>query len=146
MYGHYFRNIDDKKRVVLPSTFKKILGNTFYATIGPDNVLELRDKSSFSIWRDKLLSPNMLNVNARKFARILLGNTIEVLLDKQNRMLVPESFITITNLTKEVAFVGVGNKVELWPKEAFSNFQTKLTGKDTLENLAKKLIEDGIEI
>ena len=146
MYGHFFRTIDDKKRVVVPNAFKSVLGSSFFATIGPDNVLELRDKKSFLIWKDKLLAPNMLNANARKFARIILGNTIEVDLDKQSRMLVPKPFLSLAALTKEIAFVGVGNKVEVWPKTTFVDFQNESRGKDTLDQLAKKLIADGVEI
>jgi len=60
-----------------------------------------------------LLNANTLNKNARSFARILLGNTIEVDLDKQGRLKFPEELAVQLGVTKEITFVGVGNKVEI---------------------------------
>ena len=146
MFGHYFRNLDEKNRVMVPAKHRELLGKVFYVTLGPDKVLELRDQSSFNVWKDKLLSTNMLNSNARKFARVLLGNTVELQMDKQGRVNLPDTFLANANITKEVAFVGVGNKVEIWPKEAFDNFQNEFDGNESLDDLATKLLKDGVEL
>ena len=146
MYGNYNRTLDDKKRVMIPSKLRDPLGDIFYITLGPDNVLELRDESSFKVWRDKLLSTNMLSKDARMFARVLLGNTQEAKLDKQGRVNLPEQFLLRTGITKEVTFVGVGNKVEIWPTESFDNFQKQFEGEGTIDDLADKLQKDGVEI
>lgn len=146
MFGHYFRKLDNKSRVIIPAKLKEELGKFFYATIGLDNVLELRDKKSFDIWKEKLLSANTLNANARKFARMLLGRTIEVELDNQNRMSISQEFMIATNLTSEVAFVGVGNKVELWSKANFESFTQEMEQEGTLDDLANKLLKDGVEL
>lgn len=113
MIGHYVRNLDEKNRVMVPTKFRDELGSDFYITVGPDNILELRDSKSFEAFAGKLQEVNYLNKNARLFARKLLGQSHEVNLDKQGRMSVPETLFTLTGLTKEVVFVGVGNKVEL---------------------------------
>lgn len=113
MFGNYFRTLDDKNRVIVPAKLRDLLGNVCFITLGPDKVLELRDSNSFNAYREKLTSPNMLNANARQFARILLGNTFEVELDKAGRIALTEDTLNRAGLTKEVVFVGVGNKVEL---------------------------------
>lgn len=146
MFGHYFRNLDEKKRVMIPAKFRDELGEVFYITLGPDNVLEVRDEKSFNVWKDKLLGTNMLNANARKFARVLLGNTVEAQADKQGRVNLPETIITRANITKEVAFVGVGNKLEIWPKDKFEDFQADVSGEGSLDDLAKQLLKDGVEL
>ena len=146
MFGNYKRTLDDKNRVMIPAKLRDPLGKVFYITLGPDNVLEIRDDKSFNIFRDKLLGTNMLNKNARLFARVLLGNTIEVTPDKQGRFALTESFMSKTGITKEVTFVGVGNKVELWSTEAFDNFTKEFEGKDSIDDLAIKLLKDGVEL
>lgn len=88
----------------------------------------------------------MLNANARKFARVLLGNTIEVSPDKAHRIAIPESFLQNAAITKEVVFVGTGNKVEIWPRQQFDDFQKEFDGKQSLDDLAKKLLKDGVEL
>lgn len=146
MFGNYKRTLDDKNRVMIPAKLRDPLGKVFYITLGPDNVLEIRDDKSFNIYKDKLLGTNMLNKNARLFARVLLGNTIEVTPDKQGRFALTESFMSKTGITKEVTFVGVGNKVELWSTEAFDNFTKEFEGKESIDDLAIKLLKDGVEL
>lgn len=113
MFGNYSRTLDDKNRVTMPSKLRDLLGNVCFITLGPDNVLEIRDEKSFALFRDKLMSPNMLNAGARQLARLLLGRSFEVELDKAGRISIPEQTLIQAGITKEVIFVGVGNKVEL---------------------------------
>lgn len=146
MFGNYTRSLDEKNRVMIPAKLRDPLGDNFYITLGPDNVLEIRDEKHFSVWRDRLLAANSLNINARMFARILLGNTHEVSTDKQGRITLTEQFLTKTGITKEITFVGVGNKVELWPTKAFAKFQTKFNNEGSIDDLAEKLLKDGVEL
>ena len=145
MFGNYTRTLDDKNRIMIPSKLRDPLGKSLFITLGPDNVLEIRNESHFSVWRDKLLATNSLNKNSRDFARILLGNTQKVSPDKQGRVALTESFLTKTKITKEVTFVGVGNKVEIWPTKAFDDFQTKFEDEGSIDDLAKKLLKDGVQ-
>lgn len=146
MFGNYSRNLDDKNRIMIPSKLRDPLGEIFYITLGPDGVLELRDSKSFEEWKNKLLSANTLNKKARIFARLLLGNTQEVTPDKQGRVKLEDSQIQKTGITKEVTFVGVGNKVELWPTEKFVDFEKEFEGEGSLDELAEKLLDDGVEL
>ncbi len=63
----------------------------------------------------------MLNSKARIFARLLLGNTAELNVDGQGRVMLPDHLIQGAQITRDVVFVGVGNKVELWPAETFKS-------------------------
>ena len=146
MFGNYTRTLDDKKRVMLPAKLRDKVGSHFYISLGPDGVFEIRDSSSFEVWKSKLLNANTLNKNARSFARILLGNTIEVDLDKQGRLKFPEELSVQLGVTKEITFVGVGNKVEIWPAEKFKIFQNSFSETDSLDSLAEKLLKDGVEL
>lgn len=146
MFGNFTRSLDDKNRIIIPSKLRIHLGKILYITIGPDGVLELRDEKKFNIWKSKLLTTNLLNKNARMFSRILLGNTHEIELDKQGRISISENFLSKTGIVKEVTFVGVGDKVELWPSSKFIEFQLKFEGEGSIDDLAEKLLKDGVEI
>ncbi|NQZ65681.1 MAG: division/cell wall cluster transcriptional repressor MraZ [Mycoplasmatales bacterium] len=146
MFGNFKRSLDNKNRIIIPSKLRNDLGSVLYLTIGPDNILEIRDVKEFDIWKSKLLSTNLLNKNARMFSRMLLGNTHELEIDKQGRISVPEHFLVKTNITKEVTFVGVGNKVELWPTSGFEDFQKQFEDEGSIDDLASKLLKDGIEL
>ncbi|MCP4336660.1 MAG: division/cell wall cluster transcriptional repressor MraZ [Mycoplasma sp.] len=146
MVGHYFRSFDDKKRLVLPAKFRKDLGDVVYATYGPDMVLELRSAKAFESLRERLLSNNMLNKTLRKYARVLFGNTVELNADKLGRVNMPDEIINLASIKKEVAFVGVGDKVEIWNKDEFQKFQSTTTTEGSLDELAEALFKEGVEI
>lgn len=143
MLGTYTKNLDKKKRVIIPAKFREKLGNPFYITRGPDNVLELRDFKTFNAWQTRLLSNNMLNQEARNFARILLGNTYECFFDDMGRVIFPSNLLSLVEITTEIIFIGVGNKVELWSPHHYKQFQKNHSGEKTLEDIAKKLLKNG---
>ena len=145
LFGTYEKTIDSKNRVIIPSKFRKVLGSVCYASLGPDNALEIRGEKSFSSWSEKMLANNMLNKNARAFARIILGNTAKLEPDSQGRVLLPANLLKKVTITNEVIFVGVGNKIELWSASKYENFQKQFEGEDDVETLAKKLLDDGAE-
>ena len=142
MFGNYSRVIDDKNRILIPSKLREKLGNILFISIGQDNILEIRNEKDFSIWKDKLLSTNYLNKNARIFSRLILGNTYEIIIDKQSRISLPEKFLKKANILKDVTFVGVGNKVEIWSTSLFEEFNTEYS----IETISKKLLKEGNQI
>ena len=146
MFGNYKRILDDKNRVLIPSKLRKNLGNFIYITLGLDNVLEIRNKNDFLNWKEKLLSNNALNKQTRIFTRLLLGNTFDIEIDKQGRIILPDIFKQKIKIKKEVMFIGVGSKIEIWPNEKYLEFLEKFNQENSLDNLADKLFKDGMEI
>lgn len=143
MYGKHSRNLDDKRRVIIPVKFRDELGSKFFITLGLDQTLELRSSEEFSSWSNQLMKLGTYSKNARNFSRILLGNTENIELDKQGRMMIPEHFCKKTSITKEIIFIGVGNKIELWDKARHEQFENEYEAEGTLEELAEKLYESG---
>ena len=146
MYGNYSRSLDDKRRVIIPSKFRNELVNVLYITLGPDKALIIRSKAEFDIWSKKLLELNMLSKDARNFSRLLLGNSIDIELDKQGRVMIPENIALKSGLTKEVVFVGMGNNIELWDKAKYENFEQGFASEDSLDELAEKLHGAGVKL
>ncbi len=143
MLGNHTKSFDQKNRVIIPAKFREKLGNPFYITLGPDNTCELRAAHDFNVWKDKLLANNMLNQNARNFARVLFGNAYECNFDEMGRVILPINLLTMISITTEITFVGVGNKIELWNPTAYKKFLAANSGEKSLEEMAKKLFKDG---
>lgn len=146
MFGNYSRNLDDKRRVIVPSKFRNELSEVLYITLGPDKALVIRSKAEFDIWSKKLLELSMLSKDARNFSRLLLGNSTDVELDKQGRVMIPENIALKSGLTKEVIFVGMGNNIELWDKVRFEAFENGFSSEDSLDQLAEKLHNAGVKL
>lgn len=146
MFGTYFRALDNKNRVMIPSKFRHKLGEAFHISIGPDNAAEIRNDVDFQNWMSSLTQMSTLNRNARMFKRVMLGNTQEMIPDKQGRIVLQADLLKRLSITKEIAFVGVGDKIEIWAKEAWDDFNKAYENEGSLDDLAEKLLKDGIEL
>lgn len=113
--GQYEHTIDTKGRTIIPAKYRQELGDVFVVTRGLDGCLFLYPMTEWEAFVEKLQSlPS--NQNTRKIQRQFLSKAMEVSLDKQGRILVPALLRTSAALEKEIVFVGMMNRVEVWDK------------------------------
>ncbi len=113
--GQYEHSIDTKGRIIIPAKFRDNLGESFVVTRGLDGCLFLYPDAEWQRFVEKLQSlPS--NQNTRRMQRQFLSKAMEVALDKQGRILIPSLLREIADLEKEVVFVGMMNRVEVWDK------------------------------
>ena len=146
MFGNFNRNLDDKNRVIVPAKLRLQLGNVCYITQDLDNVISLRSVADFGNWSSKMLELNEFSREARQLRRAMLGRTHQCEVDKQGRIKIETSLMEATGLSKEVVFVGVGNKIEIHPKENYDEMQKQFEGEGSLDELANKLLEAGAKL
>jgi MraZ protein len=109
-------------------------------TKGLDGCLSIYDMEGWKVLEDKLKSLPLTNANARKFSRFMLGGATECEVDKQGRILLPANLREFAHLTKDVALVGVGNRIEIWEKEAWA----VANAYDDMEEIAENMEGLGI--
>lgn len=114
--GEYNHTIDAKGRLIVPSKFREQLGDEFVVTKGLDGCLFVYDNSEWSRFEEKLRALPLTNANARKFTRFFLAGASDCEVDKQGRILLPAVLREFAGLEKEVVFVGVGSRIEIWNK------------------------------
>lgn len=136
--GEYNHTIDAKGRVIVPSKLREKLGDTFWVTKGLDGCLYMYDSAEWESFEKKL---SELPISSRNLVRFFLRGADSPETDKQGRILLPQSLRTHADLKKDVVFIGVGNKVEIWDKERLDNLDIG----DLDENISK-LEEMGIRI
>ena len=113
--GQYEHSIDTKGRIIIPAKFRDNLGESFVVTRGLDGCLFLYPDAEWQRFVEKLQSlPS--NQNTRRMQRQFLSKAMDVALDKQGRILIPSLLREIADLEKEVVFVGMMNRVEVWDK------------------------------
>lgn len=113
--GQYEHSIDAKGRIIIPAKYREDLGESFVVTRGLDGCLFLYPEEEWQAFVDKLQNlPS--NQNTRKLQREFLSKAMEVTLDKQGRILIPSLLRVEAALEKEVVFVGMMNRVEVWDK------------------------------
>ena len=138
--GEYNHSLDSKGRLIIPSRFREALGDTFMVTKGLDGCLSIYDMEGWKNLEAKLQTLPLTNANARKFTRFMLGGAIECEVDKQGRILIPGNLREFAHLSKDVALVGVGGRIEIWDKETWM----QVSAYDDMEEIAENMEGLGI--
>lgn len=137
--GEYNHTIDAKGRIIIPSKFRESLGDTFVVTLGLDGCLFVYPNSEWESFLTKLSSlPG--SKEARQLQRYFLAGATECEIDKQGRILIPTKLRTAASLDKDVVFVGVLSKIEIWSKERWE--QNNIY--EDMDDVAEHMSEFGI--
>ncbi len=112
--------MDAKGRVIFPVKFREAMDNTFIMTKGFDNNLLIYPKDKWEIMEEKLAALKITSKSARIVKRLLLGSAMEVEVDGQDRITVPQNLRTYANLTKEILFVGQADYIEVWSVDNYN--------------------------
>jgi len=142
LIGEYRHNLDPKKRLSIPSKFRKELGEGAVLTRGLDNCLFVFPLQSWNELADKLKNLPLGQQSTRSFARLLLSGASEVDFDSLGRILIPEHLKSYASLKKIVVIAGVLNRLEIWDDENWTAYKANL--EKNSDSIAEKLGELGI--
>ncbi|MCT4596318.1 MAG: division/cell wall cluster transcriptional repressor MraZ [Vallitalea sp.] len=123
--GEYRHSIDNKGRIIVPAKFRSLLGESFYLTKGFDQCLFIYTEDQWNKFIDKLDNNSMKKKDARRIQRFFIASANECTLDKQGRILIPSPLRDYSMLEKEVVFIGVSNRVEIWSKKKWDDYNMK---------------------
>ena len=75
---------------------------------------------------EKLAKLSITNANSRAFKRFFQGSAIELELDSQDRITIPQNLRMYAGLEKEIMFVGQGEYIEIWSKGKFEEINDNI--------------------
>lgn len=142
LIGEYTHSIDDKNRLSFPVKFRKTMGKTVVVTPGLDKCLFVFTTKEWDKIAEKLANSSMLQADTRSFNRYLLGGAVEVAVDAQGRILVPDFLKDRAGLRGKVAVVGVHTRVELWDDTTWKAYQKDVEA--NADSLAERLGTIGV--
>jgi len=122
--GEYQHTMDSKGRVALPVKFRSLLGKGAVVTRGLDSCLFIYPISEWRELANKLAALPIAQANSRAFARLMLAGAMEVNVDKQGRVMVPDYLRGYAGLSKKVVLTGLYNRLELWDAEAWAKYRS----------------------
>ncbi len=117
LIGSYKHSIDAKNRMRIPSKFKNELGSDCIITKGVKNNLFVFSKEQFNSLYEKMVNLPLFDEEAQKPVRKFLSSAFETEEDGQGRVLLSKELANFAGITKNIVFVGVGNRVEIWSEE-----------------------------
>jgi MraZ protein len=140
--GEYAHNLDEKGRLAIPVKFRRDLSKGAVVTRGLDNCLFLYTKTEWEKLAEKLAILPISQSNSRAFSRLMLAGAMEVEIDKQGRVVLPEYLREFASLKKNVVLAGLYNRAEIWDEEKWKTYKTQT---ETNSNeIAEKMAELGI--
>lgn len=136
--GEYNHTIDAKSRIIVPAKFRDKLGEEFVVTLGLDGCLFVYPNNEWEKFVTELKSlPG--NKDARQLQRYFMAGATSCEVDKQGRILIPAKLKELAGLEKDVIFVGVLSKIEIWSRERWDS--NKL---DNMDEIADRMSEFGL--
>jgi MraZ protein len=112
--GEYTHAIDEKGRVAIPAKFRAGLSSGAVVARGIDTCLSLYAKGEWEKLAEKIANMPVAQANARAFARHMLAGAMDVELDRQGRIILPEYLRAYAEVKKDVVVAGLYNRIELW--------------------------------
>jgi len=140
--GEYNHNLDEKGRLAIPVKFREDLKGGAVVTKGLDGCLFLYPINEWRTLAEKLSHLPISQSNTRAFARLMLAGAMDVTLDKQGRVVIPDYLRKYVNLSKKVVVNGLYNRLEIWDEDVWGEYKKK-TEADSGE-IAEQLGEIGI--
>ena len=147
--GDFICKVDEKGRISFPSAFKKQINSTELdkfvlkkdifencLTIFPLDEWERQVK----ILRSKL---NPYKKEHNKLLRGFYKDTAEVILDTNNRLLIPKRLMEMIDIKKDVYLIGIDSKIEIWSVEEYEKIPHD---ENDFANLAEKILGNDIQI
>jgi MraZ protein len=140
--GEYQHNIDEKGRMAVPIKFRSRLGKGTTVTRGLDRCLFVFTEIEWQELAKKLVALPMAQANSRAFARLMLAGAMEVVLDSQGRILLPDYLRQYAGLKKQAVVVGVYSRMEIWDEHSWQQYKAETESHSN--EIAERLSQLGI--
>ena len=135
--------LDGKGRLSIPTRHRDVLlanaRGQLTITRHPHGCLMMFERPEWELFRQRIAQ---LPMSAQWWKRILLGNAMDVEMDKQGRAVLPEYLRSFAGLKKSVIVAGLYNRLEIWDETKWDEFKTK-TEKESGE-IAERMAELGV--
>jgi MraZ protein len=141
--GDFTCKLDDKGRVLLPAAFIKQMATCMQEKFVLkkdifDTCLVLYPMVEWEQQNQVLRqNTNPYNREHNQFLRGFFKGTAEVMLDGNNRLLLPKRLLEEIGADREIIMAGQLGRIEIWTKEAYDKIES---GGDDIALLAEKIM------
>ena len=129
--GEYQHNLDEKGRLAIPAKFRAQLAKGAVVTKGVDNCLFLYTAGEWEKLATKLAALPISKANTRAFSRQMLAGAMDVQLDKQGRIILPEYLRKFAVIKKKAIIAGLYNRLEIWDQDTWNKYKKGIEKEST---------------
>jgi len=141
--GRYEHTIDAKGRISIPSKFREVLAKKYddrLVITNFDHCLVAFPYEEWSLLEQKVGTFSLMKKETSAFFRFFYSSAMDCDIDKQGRLLIPQTLRDYAGLQKDVVLVGEGKRIEIFAKERWLEEARKIEEnfdqiRDTLGNV-----------
>ena len=139
-FGTHTMTIDDKGRLTVPSSFRKILGEEIVLRkCRADHSIEILSPQCFDLFLEKLKSLPEFDVDVRQLRVLEAANAVTTVIDKQGRVLIPSDMKLFAGIVGPQAVVtGSIDSVKVWEPETWAAYQSEWEKGDLVSRVYEK--------
>ena len=125
--GVYERQLDERGRVALPSSYRGELGDHCYLFFGDDGCVSVRSVESFEAEAADMVAKAKRGEVSRNRQRAFASSATQATIDKQGRVTLDARLREHAGLAAQAAVVVLGNidQIEIWDPEAHRRNETE---------------------
>ena len=126
----------------MPSKFRNELGKKVVITRGMDKCLFVYPMKVWEKLAEKLGNLPVGESGTRSFIRLMLAGAVDVDLDKQGRVLIPDYLKDYAGIKKDVTVAGLFDRLEVWDKNNLNSYKAK--AEKSSDEIAEQLGKLGV--
>ncbi|HYY06852.1 MAG TPA: division/cell wall cluster transcriptional repressor MraZ [Candidatus Limnocylindria bacterium] len=127
--GTFDYSLDAKNRLTVPAKFRAQLADGLVLAKGLERCVAVWTPDAFDAYTTQALADfHPLSPQAEKLNRFFSANSLDAELDSAGRVMIPAFLLEHAGLGKEVVVTGVGNRLEVWDREAWADYNAALAG------------------
>jgi MraZ protein len=120
--GTHAPRLDDKGRLILPAKFREQLAAGIVLTRGQERCLYAFPMREFEEMHTRLRQAPVTSKQARDYLRVFLSGAADEVPDKQGRITIPPALRKYAGLSRDLAVIGAGTRIEIWDAAAWETY------------------------
>lgn len=140
--GDFQHTLDAKGRVSLPSKFRNAMTGEIVLSKGFEGCLYVHPAEKYTDFLAKVMGGNDFDPKNRQVRRFFTSGAVDTELDSAGRVQVPQVLREYAGLSRDVAVIGNGDRIEIWNADAWAAYNGDAAGK--VERLAEELADKGV--
>ncbi len=129
--GTFDYTLDAKNRLTVPAKFRTSLSDSVMITRGNGDCLAIWPKRDFEEFVSSALQgTGVIDPRRDAINRYYFSNSFETELDSAGRVMVPTQLMAHGKLAKDVVVNGVGDRIEIWDRQGWAEYNAKLDVSD----------------
>ncbi|MFA6867415.1 MAG: hypothetical protein WCR54_07865 [Clostridia bacterium] len=113
-------SLDEKNRIRIPSKFRAKLNDDYLLCGGTNNCLFVLNGDDYeNLFAESFLDSKLNDEKVQESMRELCTLVQEPEEDSQGRFVLQNDLKDYANISKKVVFIGLVNRIEIWPEEVY---------------------------